>query len=138
MKRRRQAFLLDQATCLDETPFAIRRKFALPKWKFIQRNARADDVDLIFVATELDHRALQRRRSDEDSGDGVQHLLRRLPIRGLLHIDQHIGAVKRNDAWFRPCPDQGQEMDGNVSEENVQKLGVPAIQNLNQATQFCR
>ena len=138
MKRRRQTFLLDQATCLDQTPFAIRRKFALPKWKFTQWNAGADDVDFVFFTAKLDHRALQRRGANEDSGDGVQHLLRRLPIRGLLHIDQDIGAVKRNDAWFRPRPDQGQEMDGNVSEENVQKLGVAAIQNLNQAAQFCR
>ena len=50
MQRGRQTFLFDQATCLDESPFAIRWKLALAKWKFSQGNTGANDIDLVRKA----------------------------------------------------------------------------------------
>src|SRR5438105_13606173 len=59
MKGGRQTFLFNQAAGLYETPFAIGGKLAFAEWKFVKRNAGADDIDLVFVASELDHSAAQ-------------------------------------------------------------------------------
>ena len=94
VQRRGQTFFLDQSTGLKETPFAVDGKFAFAKWKFLQRDAGAHDVDLAFVAAKLDHGALQRRRAHKNPGDSIEHLFGRVPIRGFFHIDQNVGAVK--------------------------------------------
>src|SRR5260370_12129908 len=125
-----QAFLLNEPASLDKMPFTVFRKLTLAKWKFIKRNAGADDVDLVFIATEFNHRATQRSRTDENSRHDVEHSFGRIAISRFIHVDQNVGTVKRNDAWFRPRPNQRQKMNGNMSEKNMQKLRVLAIHNV--------
>ena len=125
----RDPFLLNEPAGLKKTPFAVGWKFALAKWKFLQRNSGAHDVDLVFVATKFDHRALQRCRANENPRDEIEHLLRRFAIGRFVHVDQNVRAVKRNDARFRPAPDQRQKMNRDVTEKNVQKLRVLPVQN---------
>src|SRR6184192_4396403 len=74
VQRRGQTFFLDQSTGLKETPFAAGGKFAFTKGKFLQRDARAHDVDLAWVAAELDHGALQRRGARKNPGHSIEHL----------------------------------------------------------------
>src|SRR5207249_3592130 len=132
----RDTFFLDKTARLEKMPLAVRWQLALAKWKFIQRDAGADNVYLVLIATKFDYRALQRSGANEDPGYAVEHLPRGLAIGGIFHVHQNVGAVKGNDAWFGPRPDQWQKMDGDVPKENVQKLRVLSIQHCPQCAHF--
>jgi len=136
VERRRDAFLLHQTTRLKKTPSAVGRKFAIAKRKLLQGNSGPHDVDLILVATELNHGAEQRCGADKNSSHELQHFLCRLSIGGLFHVDEHIRAMERNDSWIRPGSNQRQKMDGDVSEENVEQSRVFTLEDLDDRPQF--
>src|SRR5437764_8802533 len=54
MERRRDALFLDQSTGVKEAPFAVFRKIPFAKRKLLQWDARPDNVNFVFVATEID------------------------------------------------------------------------------------
>ena len=93
-ERDRQTFLFNQTACLHELPLPVLREAAFAKRKFLKRYARALDVDFFFVAAKIDNCAAQRFRPDENALDRVEHLLGRGSIGRLVHVHQHVRAVK--------------------------------------------
>src|SRR6266566_3709002 len=120
-----QTFLFDQATSLDKSPFVRRGdEVSFTKRKFVQRNPGSLDLDFSLVAAEIDDCAPQRFGTNKDQLDCIEHLPRGFTISRLVHIDGHIGAVKRNNRRFLPRANQRQEMDGDLAKVNVQQLGA--------------
>src|ERR1700746_381481 len=120
-ERDRQAFLLDQAASLHQSPFAILRKVPLAESKFVERNSSSLNFYLLFVATKPNNCSPQRFRPNEDEFYRVKHLPCGTSIRRFVHIHHYIGAVKGNDRWFVPCANQRQEVHRDVAEVNVQE-----------------
>src|ERR1043166_5584552 len=134
-----QAFFLDQTASLDKPPFAPAtggRKNALTKRKFLQRDSRADDVDLFLVTTKIDNRTAQRFRAHQHTLDRVEHFLGCFAIGRFVHLDQNVRAMKRNDGWFWPGSNERQKMHRDVAEKNVQELRVGALQSRDQRALF--
>src|SRR5690349_22839746 len=116
----RDTFFLHEPARLQKAPFSVDWKFTLPKWKFLQRNSGSNDVYFVFITTKVHHRAFERFGADKNSRNQAEHFSSRLSVSRLIHVDQHIRAMKRNHPRFRPLSNQGQKMDCDVSKENVQ------------------
>src|SRR5262245_53411713 len=98
-----QTFLFDQTTSLDEPPFLYcRNEVSFTKRKFIQRNSGPLDLNFLFVAAQIDDCAPQRLRANKHQLHRIEHLPGRLSISRLVHVDDHIGPVKRNNRRFVP------------------------------------
>src|SRR6266576_4793786 len=122
-KRDRQTFLFYQATSLDKSPFGRRGdEVSFTKRKFVQRDPGSLDLDFSLVAAQIDDCAPQRFGTNQDQLYRTEHLPRGFAISRLVHIDDHIGAVKRNNRRFLPRANQRQEMNGDLAKVNVQQL----------------
>jgi hypothetical protein len=121
---------------LHESPFAVFRKSAFAKWKFVQRNSGPLNGDLPFVAAKIDNRALQRFRANQNQRHRSKHLPRRFSIGRFLHVHQNICAVKRNDGRLWPFPDEREQMHGDMAEINVEQSGLGLAQDPPQSFQF--
>ena len=55
-----------------------------------------------------------------------------------MHIDQNIGAVKRNESWFGPFLKQGQQEDRDMTEIDVEQLRVDVCEHALQYAGFTR
>src|SRR5207249_11792466 len=96
-ERERQTFLLDQQTRLHGSPCApaiAGRKAPFAKWKIVERNSRPLDFDLFFVATKMSNHDSQGFRADKNELYCLQHLPCSVSKGRLVHIHQHIGAMK--------------------------------------------
>src|SRR5882762_5708797 len=125
-----QTFLFDQATSLNESPFGrCGDEVSFTKGKFIQWNPGSLDLDFSLVAAEIDDCAPQRFGTNKHQLDCTEHLPRGFAISRLVHIDGHIGTVKRNNRRFLPRANQRQEMDGDLAKVNVQQASIGLAQN---------
>src|SRR5207244_11629819 len=77
-----------------------------------------------------------RSGANKNARDRVEHLFGRATISRLIHVHQNIGAVKRNDARFRPRPNQRQKMSCDMPEKNMEKLRVFAAENFGHTRDF--
>src|SRR5256885_4885084 len=102
VQRVRDSLFLDKTAGLKKMPFAVCGKLAIAKRKFCERNAGADDVDLVFVAAELEHTAFQRFCADKNSSGKFEHLFGCRAISRFVHVHQHIRSMKGNDTWLLP------------------------------------
>ena len=74
--------------------------------------------------------ASERLRADEDETRRRQHLARGGAIMRLVEVDQHVGAMERNNRRLSPVPDERQEMDRDVPEINVQQLRLVLVEQM--------
>ena len=75
----------------------------------------------------------ERTRTNANRG---QHFQRRLAVGGLFQIDEHVGAVKGNDARFAPRADERQQMHGDVPEIDMEQLCVRFFEDALQLLDF--
>src|SRR5215475_3860101 len=120
VQRNWQTFLFYQATSLHESPFGRRGdEVSFSKRKFLQRDPGSLDLDLFLVAAQMNHCAPQRFGANQDQVDCFEHLPRGVAISRLIHINSHIGAMKRNDRGMSPRANQREEMNGDLPKVNV-------------------
>jgi hypothetical protein len=72
----------------------------------------------------LNDRAPQRLGANQNQLYCVEHFPRGFAISRLVHINGHIGAMKRNDRRFVPRANQRQEMNSDLAKVNVQQASV--------------